>query len=243
MDVNETNDFLLTDNEVKSPIETIKSSLEDVWKNLAGYCLAGLGFNVAVLTWVVVILATAAVVVSPSFFLENQLFVALCFLGGGLVYLVGLLALGFWIVPQYLASLLRAIAGHRYQQGQLGFKSAWLHKKDSRKDVSVVYALTQFLILIGTLLCIFPGFILAFATVYALPLVALYDRPPVDAVKQSYHAFKSNLGWHLPFIFLAGLTVTCISLVPILGFLVVQPLMMRLHIAAMEPTFGRIPLR
>ena len=243
MQDNQTMDFMMGEPGALSPTDVVRQSLRDVQNNLRSYCMAGLGFLVAVLLWVVGMVLVCGLTASPMFVSENEIVLIASASVTGLGYLVFLVLIGFWVTPQFLASLLRDLAAHNRQGSLLTFNSVWKHNKDNRSQIAGVNLLVQLAVGLGLILCIVPGVLIALATVYALPLVALYEMPPVQALKASVQEFKANLTWHLSFLCMSVLLVTLVSLVPIIGALIAQPLLLRLYLGAVENAFGHVPLR
>jgi uncharacterized membrane protein len=244
-DDNETLNFMIGQPGNRSAVDTVKLSLANSWRHLSGYAVSGLGFIFRILIALCgVIFVTALPLVLTILFIDplsNQ--ASLISLSiAGLIFTISILLVSFRIVPLYLASLLRAIAAHNRHGTPLALNSVSKHTTEDKTNIIRVYFLQQVLITGGLLCFIVPGLIVAGLTLYAFPLVVLFRMEPVDALKTSASHIKANIGWHLSFYILGGLAISVISLIPIVGALIAQPLMHRMVLDASENAFGHAPV-
>lgn len=122
---------------------------------------------------------------------------------GGLGFLglvvLALLYVVFFVYAQVIgAGLIREALG--VTQGR-AFSTAGVFKFQNIGNVIVTSLLVGLGTFIGTILCVIPGIIFAFMTMYSLFFVVDKNLSPVDAIKASIDLVKNNVGstiiWYL----------------------------------------------
>lgn len=148
--------------------------------------------------------------------------------GGGLGFigfiLVLMLYVVFFVYAQVIgAGLIReAIAVTRGQQ----FSAAGVFKFDNIGNVIVTSLLVGVGTFIGTLLCILPGIIFGFMTMYSLFFVVDKNLSPVDAIKASIDLVKNNVGSTIIWYLVAYVIILIGAVLCGLGLLVAIPVVL-----------------
>jgi len=98
-------------------------------------------------------------------------------------------------------------------------------------NLLVTSILMGMIVFLGTLLLFLPGLVAAYLLMFALLMVMLDGCGPLDALKGSFELVKSHIGETLVFvalalavIFAAGLLGSLLGKIPVLGWVILQPL-------------------
>jgi uncharacterized membrane protein len=98
-------------------------------------------------------------------------------------------------------------------------------------NLFIASILLGIIVFIGMLLLFLPGLIAAYLLMFSLVLVMLDNRPPVDALKESFELVKSNISETIVFaviavvvMFVAGIVGSILGVIPLLGSLILTPI-------------------
>jgi uncharacterized membrane protein len=104
--------------------------------------------------------------------------------------------------------------------------------------ILIASILTTILTIVGVLLCIIPGFIVAGALFFTIPLIVERRLGAVEAMKASYERTKKNLLMFTLFAFVVQLIAQAGSYACYVGLLATIPLLFTITAVAYRDTFG-----
>lgn len=98
-------------------------------------------------------------------------------------------------------------------------------------NLVVVSILVGVIVIVGMFLLVLPGIVAAYLLMFAIPMVMLDNKNPVDALKESFGLVKSHVGDTIVFAVLAivviavgGIVGGIFKIVPVLGSVIVSPI-------------------
>ncbi len=147
------------------------------------------------------------------------------FLGAALIVWAGL-----WVINAF-ASGMTYIMADTAGAGEMDLNQAFQKVLGNIVNLLVVSFLVGLLVIIGIFLLILPGLAAAFLLMFAIPLVVLENKSPIEALQNSVSIVLANLGETIVFAIVAivVLIITSIiggifSFIPFLGSLLISPL-------------------
>ena len=195
--------------------------------------------------WVLNTLVLSLVTVVPIAGIYFLMFVVLSASAGSGGAGVGFVMLGLIFVAVILVALLATyLVGGMYHtafkqlRGEPISTSDLFSAGDRVPSVLGASILVGILVVIGTLLCVIPGFIVAGALYFTLPLVIERRLGVIEAIQTSRDATRGDLFMFVLFALVASLIAQAGSYLCYVGLLVTWPLHYTIAVVAYRDCFG-----
>jgi hypothetical protein len=221
-----------------TPLQLVSTLIDMVKNHFTAYLIGGLGFLLAILGCVIVLILPIGIGVLPGAITNDDDLTSLGLTIGFLVYGVGIAVLAFFVAPLLNASLMRAVWKQVEGEGDLSFGSAFSTMRDRMGPVLVLNVLTMVVVMIGLLMCYLPGLFAAMVLGLAIPMVAIHDVPPADAIRLTLSKAQQHFSWHVIYGLLSLAIALIVQYIPIIGMMLAYPVLFTYQVLAYRALWG-----
>lgn len=208
---------------------------DDLRREPGGWLLAGVAALIVSYAIPILAFVLLAVLLVPAFALARD--------AAGYSVVVALLVavLAAGAIGPFAASLYRAARDHVHGV-PLSFAAPF---QTAGRDLGAAVAVTLtfgLLVGLGTLLFVVPGLIVAWLLMWAPPLVFLHRRSLGEALSGSVQLATRAPGWTLLLALLGVVASAIAGAIPVVGPILLVPVVVLLHARAFEAAFGEEPI-